>query len=107
MFILSCAEPVNIGYEDIEGREASLCDVCLHFETFADETVEVEGIFDKAHLKSKRGECLLAVFPVGFAVPESLMGGKAKCVGTVFYQEETDEPGLAVIGMRVHPPKRR
>lgn len=107
LFTLSCAEPVCIGYEDVEGREASLCDVCLRFETFADETVEVEGIIDDDHLKSKRGECSLAIFAVGFAVPESLIGGKARCVGTVFYQEESDEPGLSVIGMRARPPKRR
>lgn len=105
--LLSCAEPVCLGDIEFEGRKVSLCEVYANFELFADKTVEVEGIIDDDHLKSKRGECSLAVFAVGFAVPESLIGGKARCVGTVFYQEETDEPGLAVIGMRVRPPKER
>jgi len=105
--LLSCAEPVCIGDVEVEGREISLCEVFENFEHFADGTVEVAGIFEGDFVKSRRDNCSLALFPVGFAVPESLIGGRGEFVGTVFYQEETDEPGLAVIGMRVRPPKGR
>lgn len=102
-----CSESVYFGEAEIEARKASLCEIAANYELFADETVKVAGTIERGNVLSRDLKCSVEVFPVGFALPDSVIGGKAECVGFVFYQEETDNPGFAVLGIKVRPPRGR
>jgi hypothetical protein len=107
LLFFGCSEPKRFGDAEIEARKASLCELVASYELFVDETVKVAGIIEREKLLSRDLKCSIEVFPVGFAFPDSIIGGKAECIGIVFYQEETDNPGFAVFGIRVRPPRRR
>ncbi len=104
----ACSEPVHLGEAEIEAEKVDLVDVCTNYELFADETVHVEGvILDGVMVDSREAEYEMGIFPVGFRIPDSLIGGKGHCIGTIIYQEETEKPGLAVLSMEIHVPRRR
>ncbi len=109
LFFAGCSEPVELGERgDSKTRKVEIADILCDPPAFADDTVEIRGELKSAEnlFLSKKGQELLLA-PVGFRVPDSLIGGKAVCRGVVFYHEEMGDPGLAVNWLKVRPPKRR
>ena len=105
--LMSYSEPVELGEDSSRARKAQINDILRDPPTFTNDTVEIRGELKSAEnlFLSKKGQELLLA-PVGFRIPDSLIGGKAVCRGVVFYHEEMGEPGLAVSWLKVRPLKR-
>ncbi|RKZ31013.1 hypothetical protein DRQ36_03610 [bacterium] len=104
----ACSEPVELGKPIPEARRIKIREITDTPSVYADDTVEVEGeIRGGAVYKIIDGNAELLLAPVGFDLPDSLIGGKASCQGLVFYHEERGEPGLAAYYIKVRPPRRR
>lgn len=109
LFLTGCKKPIYFGNRDIEGRKTDLCSIIRDFPSYSDDTVSVKGSLisegRKLYLAGRTGILLLA--PVGFDIPDSLLGGKTVCEGIVFYHEGLRMPGIAALGVRVRSPSRR
>jgi len=102
MFALSCSEPVILGDDCVSANEVGLCELSTDFASFADDTVTVCGVLiDSDGMRLANSDCSLLIIPVGYSIPDSVVGGKALCSGIVFYHEDRGEPGLAVLAIKV------
>ena len=86
--LMSCSEPVELGEDSSRARKAQINDILRDPPTFTNDTVEIRGELKSAEnlFLSKKGQELLLA-PVGFRIPDSLIGGKAVCRGVVFYHD--------------------
>jgi len=102
VFILSCAEPVEIGISRDIPRE-SVRDLLIRRDTFMDSTIELKGILKKHH---NRYYCVhrrdsINIETLGLEIPDSLIDNKATIQGMVFYHEEVQKPYIAADYLKV------
>jgi hypothetical protein len=97
LLFCSCGGRVDFGERSEGIAKAKIEEIAADPPSFADDTVRVGGRLTKSNgvFFLESNESALLLFPVGFAIADSLNGRRSVACGMVFYHEEMQMPGIA------------